>query len=155
MAAQERGWKARGVEPSAKSVRTARRKLGLDVVEGTLKDLRDNARFDVITMINVLDQSEEPWRELDEARGLLKDRGVIFIRVPNGQLHSLLVRVGARVGINDRFRKYLVFHEYSFTAKFLRRLLRDKGFKGVIMRSSPPSQGDIYNLFVSSEAANA
>ena len=79
LAAQERGWKARGVEPSAKSVRTARRKLGLDVVEGTLKDLRDNARFDVITMINVLDQSGEPWRELDEARGLLKDRGVIFI----------------------------------------------------------------------------
>ena len=57
------------------------------------------------------------------------------------------------MGINDRFRKYLVFHEYSFTAKFLRRLLRDKGFKGVIIRSSPPSQGDIYNLFVSSEAA--
>jgi SAM-dependent methyltransferase len=148
-AAKQGGWKVMGVEPSTASVEAARKEFDVQIVRGTLQDLEQGIKFDVITMINVLDQSGEPWRELEKGKDLLEDNGLIVIRVPNGQLHSYLMRIKSKFGANQRLMKFLVFHEYSFTAQFLGKMLKDKGFRNVTTRSSPPSQGDPYKLFPS------
>ena len=64
-----------------------------------------------------------PWKEIEHAKQLLTSDGQIFIRIPNGFLHSHLLKIGALLGIENRISKLLVFHEYSFNLKYIKRLL--------------------------------
>ena len=147
LAAQGRGWNAKGVDPSVNSVRMARDKLGLEVTKGTLQGYRKNSEFDVITFINVLDHSDMPWLEIDMAKNLLRPGGLIYLRFPNGLVHSSVYRIAFQYGLHNSVRKFLVFHKYSFTAKYIRRLLRDRGFTEITFYNSPPVLGDPYKIF--------
>jgi 2-polyprenyl-3-methyl-5-hydroxy-6-metoxy-1,4-benzoquinol methylase len=147
LAAQKRGWKAKGIEPSLRSVQVSQNQLGLDVFPGSLQDFRNNGTFDVITFINVLDHSAMPWLEIDRAYRLLRPGGLIYLRFPNGSLHNNLYRIMYRLRIHMRASKYLVFHQYSFTSRYIKRLLRDYGFSRCITYNSPPTQGDPHVLF--------
>lgn len=141
-AAKKRGWKVRGIEPSMQSVEIARSQNGLDIYNGTLKEYDENGEFDVITFINVLDHSVEPWDEIRKVYSLLKPGGIIYLRFPNGLFHSFLFKVSGKLNIERIIRKFLVFHEYCFTPGFIRRLLSDHGFADI----------EVYNAGLSGES---
>lgn len=147
VAAQKRGWEIRGIDPSSQSLEVARQQNVLDVFHGTLGEYDGNGQFDVITFINVLDHSTTPWVEIDLARELLRPGGLIYLRFPNGFLHSQIYRMAHKCGFSNSSRKFLVFHEYSFTPRHIRKLLRDRGFVQTTVLNSPPSEGDPYGLF--------
>jgi SAM-dependent methyltransferase len=147
VAAKERQWKAKGVEPSIQSVEIARGQNGLDVFCGTLGHYDENGQFDVITFINVLDHSPSPWLEINRARELLRPGGLIYLRFPNGLLHGRIYRIAHKISLAISLRKFLVFHMYSFTPKYIKRLLHDHGFVQTAVLNSPPSEGDPYKLF--------
>jgi 2-polyprenyl-3-methyl-5-hydroxy-6-metoxy-1,4-benzoquinol methylase len=147
LAAQARGWKAKGIEPSVQAVEFARRQGHLDVFSGSLGEFGGNAKFDVITFINVLDHSALPWLEIEQVRGLLKPGGLIYLRFPNGFLHSHIYSLAYKLGLSKSLSKFLVFHMYSFTSIHIRRLLRDYGFIQITISNSLPSEGDPHNLF--------
>jgi len=146
-AAQKRGWEAEGIEPSVQSVEVARRQYRLDVFNGTLWEYDENGQFGVITFINVLDHSAEPWKEIDRARYLLRSQGLVYIRFPNGFLHTRIYRLALRFELANQVGRFLVFHQFSFTPKFIGILLADQGFSGITIVNSPPSQGDPSRLF--------
>jgi SAM-dependent methyltransferase len=147
VAAKERQWKVKGVEPSIQSVDVARGQNGLDVFYGTLGQYHGNGQFDVITFINVLDHSALPWLEINRARELLRPGGLIYLRFPNGSLHSRIYLIAHKLGLSNSLRKFLVFHTYSFTPSYIRRLLHDHGFVQTTIFNSPPSEGDPNSLF--------
>jgi len=147
VAAKKRGWEAKGIEPSKQSVEMAKRKYGLDVFDGTLQEYDGNGQFDVITFINVLEHSAEPWKEIDRARNLLRSQGLVYIRFPNGFLHTRIYRLALRFGLANQIDRFLVFHQFSFTPKFIGRLLADQGFSRINILNSPPSEGDPHKLF--------
>jgi len=145
--AQERGWAVKGVEPSVQSVEVARRQNGLDIFHGTLHEYHEISRHDVISFINVLDHATIPWLEIDKARKILRPGGLIYLRFPNGLIHSHIYRMAAKYGLAHLLSKFLVFHAYSFTPTYIRRLLDDYGFVQTTVLSSPPSEGDPHYLF--------
>lgn len=147
LAAQKRGWKIKGIDPSRKSVEVAIGQNKLDVFCGTLQEYPDNEQFDVITFINVLDHSAEPWKEIKRANDFLNPGGLIYIRIPNGYLHNHLYKLASKLGLAGRAQKFLVFHQFAFTQKFIQRLLADSGFSKITILNSPPSAGDPYKLF--------
>jgi len=146
VAAQKRGWGVKGIEPSVQSVEVAQKQYGIDVFNGTLREYDRDGKFDAITFINVLEHSVEPWKEIDRAKNLLKSRGIIFLRFPNGLLHTRIYRLALTYGLANEIQKFLVFHRFSFTPRFIRRLLSDWGFSGITTLSSPPSEGDPNSL---------
>ena len=148
LAAQKTGWQVRGIEPSQESVEIAKMQNGLNVFKGTLREYRGSDKFDVITLINVLDHSAEPWREIERSRQLLKSGGLIFIRFPNGFLHSILYRLASKFKLEKQAKKFLVFHQFSFTQKFIQRLMSDKGFSEIKIINSIPTEGDPHNIFL-------
>jgi len=150
IAAQERGWKVKGIDPSVQAVEVAQSQLGLDVSAGTLQDCRGNEQFDVITFINVLDHSAQPWLEIHRAKKFLRPGGLIYLRFPNGFLHSGIFRLAHILGLNDQIRKFLVFHRYAFTPSYIIRLLEDHGLLQTLILNSPPSEGDPDGLFPNS-----
>jgi 2-polyprenyl-3-methyl-5-hydroxy-6-metoxy-1,4-benzoquinol methylase len=147
VAAKERQWKVKGVEPSVQSVDVARGQNGLDVFCGTLGQYDGNGQFDVITFINVLDHSTLPWLEINRACELLRPGGLIYLRFPNGFLHSRILRIAHKSRLTNSLRKFLVFHIYAFTPKYIKRLLHDQGFTQTTVLNSPPSEGDPHKLF--------
>lgn len=152
-AARERGWMVKGIEPSYESVKTATNRYDLEIFHGTLKEFLDKDLFDVVTFVNVLDHSAEPWNEIKHAYKLLKPGGLIYLRFPNGFLHTGLPRLAAHLGLSEKFQKYFIFHEFSFSLKFITRFLSNTGFSDVVVSNSTLSKGDSYILFPSSEAA--
>jgi SAM-dependent methyltransferase len=118
-----------------------------------LQDYKGNDQFDVITLINVLEHSALPWREIDQARQLLRPGGLVYLRFTNGSLHSKIYRLGIKCGLSNRISKFLVFHYYSFTPKFIRRLLVDGSFDEIRILNSPLTEGDPNNLFPSQNFA--
>jgi SAM-dependent methyltransferase len=147
VAARKRQWEVKGVEPSIQSVEVARRQNGLDVFTGTLQEYAENSRFDVITFINVLDHSSMPWVEIKRASQLLRLGGLIYLRFPNGLLHSRIYRLSHKGNFSYSLSRFPVFHLFSFTPRYIRGLLRDHGFIQTTIFNSPPSEGDPHNLF--------
>lgn len=154
LAAKKRGWEIKGIEPSKQSVEVARDSNGLDIFLGTFPEFRSDHKYDVITFINVLDHSLAPWAEISRASQLLRPGGLIYLRFPNGFLHSGVYLVSHNFGLSSSLAKFLVFHEYSFTPSFIFQLLDDHGFVGTAILNSPPSQGDPYKLFGDATFAN-
>ena len=149
VAAQKGKWEGKGVEPSIQSVAVARRQNNLDVFHGTLEEFDEDGQFDAITLINVLDHSALPWIELNRANKLLRPGGLLYLRFPNGFLHSRLFRMAQRYDLSKSLSKFLVFHTYSFTPRYIRKLLYDHGFDHIKLFNSPPSLGDPHKIFPS------
>jgi SAM-dependent methyltransferase len=147
IAAQKKGWQVKGIDPSRQSAEVAQKLYGLDVVQGTLKDLHCTSVFDVITFINSLEHSKEPWRELKIANRFLAPGGLILIRSPNAVLHSSICRLSSFFRISKQIHPFLVFHQYSFTPKFLRKILWDFGFPKISLTNSPMREGDPNRIF--------
>jgi len=82
--AVERGWQAKGIEPSRQAAAHARG-LGIEVVEGFFD--ADSAetlgRFDAVHLNNVLEHVPDPVSIIRCARAVLDDGGLICINVPN------------------------------------------------------------------------
>jgi len=147
LAARKRGWSAKGIEPSTGSTQFACKQNNLDVFNGTLQEYPENDRFDIITFINVIDHSAEPWKEIEKANNLLKPGGVLYLRFPNGLLHTRIYQLATKFGLAKRISKFLVFHQFPFTTKFIYKLLADSGFSEITILNSPHSEGDPHNLF--------
>lgn len=145
--AQKRGWQIYGIEPSKKSSEMAIELLGEKAFTGTLKEYKENGDFDVITFINTLDHSVEPWREIEYARSQIKPQGLIYLRFPNGLIHTLIFRLASKFKMTNLVSKYLVFHESCITEKYIKRVLKDIGFEGIEIVNLHPSQGDPDKLF--------
>lgn len=147
VAARERGWEVKGIDPSIQSVEVAQRQYGLDIYNGTLQEYDETGKFDVITFINVLDHSAEPWEEVKRAVNLLKPGGIVYFRFPNGFLHTWIYRLASKFGLADLSRRFLVFHEFSFTPAFVRKLLSDHGFAEIKVYNASLSGGSLIKSF--------
>jgi len=78
------GWEVMGVEPDLEAVRIARELFGLDVVQGTLEEVRlPEGSFDVITMNHVIEHIPDPMATLVECWRLLKPGGKLVVVTPN------------------------------------------------------------------------
>jgi len=143
--ARDRGWNIAGIDISEESIAYCERILGTGVAQqGTFKDLSRENVYDVITMINVLDHLTEPWVVINKAGFLLRPGGLIFLRFPNGILHPTLFKMSEKVRAENFIHRFLVFHEYSFTPKFISKLLSDRGFSKIVIRNSPLVKGHVY-----------
>lgn len=121
--------------------------VGKKIFNGTLKEYKGDDDFDVITLINVLDHLAEPWQEIEYIRKQIKPQGLIYLRFPNGLTHTLVFRIASKFRVANLISRYLVFHEYCFTRKYIERLLKDLGFVRIVVANSIPSEGDPYKLF--------
>lgn len=136
--AKARGWSARGVEPVPGTVKLARTRYGVDVVEGTLIDAHFPAgSFDVVTMWHVLEHVEDPRTELREVSRTLADDGLLALEVPN------IASLQARIGGDRWFHLMLPHHLVHYTPRALRSVLASAGFDVVRMRTLSPEQGPL------------
>jgi SAM-dependent methyltransferase len=121
--AQGRGWDAYGVDLSPSACRHAREQLGVQVIDGTLRDVGfDDAFFDVVVMNDVFEHLPDPSAELVEVHRVLRAGGYLFIVTQD--VSSAIVRV-----LGSRWAQYKPSeHLYYFTRATLRAMLEKSGF---------------------------
>ena len=137
-AARERGWTFEGVDVNGAAVRFAR-SLGFAVTEGTIDAIAPDRRFDAVAIWNCLDQLPDPRHVVVRARALLSPRGVLAIRVPNGEAYARWRDLAVGSGLSRQLATRLLAHNnlltfpyrYGFTLKSLTTLLRDAGLEVV------------------------
>lgn len=118
--AEDAGWQATGVEPNQWMVNWGRKKYGINLKQGTLKDVKGG--FDVITMWDVLEHTSNPKQQLRLANEKLVEGGYLFVNIPDfGSIFSKILK-----------RKWwfvLSNHLYYFTPRTLTEMLQKTGFK--------------------------
>jgi 2-polyprenyl-3-methyl-5-hydroxy-6-metoxy-1,4-benzoquinol methylase len=142
--ALSRGWTAEGVEISPEMASHCK-SLGLKVYDKDVLELNLAAgSYDVITMWGVLSLVREPQPELSEVFRILKPGGLVLVRDCNFLFHKLAVSLQ-----NTGFWKLFnarpgILHNWNFTPKSLKFLLKKTGFENIKIINSRPTTGDPY-----------
>lgn len=126
------GYATAGVELDPVAVSYARDTYRLRVFGDELRKVAlPTASYDIVTLWNVLDFFTDPDAELKEISRIMKDDGILIVRVPNAAVHILLHRIFlglARIGKVRKEQDPSIFHAYGFNAKTLKLLLDKNGF---------------------------
>jgi SAM-dependent methyltransferase len=73
-----------GLDPSPACAATAKRLYGIDVRTMTLGEMAQSGeRFDVVIMVGVLEHLRDLDSAFDQLRGVLTDRGLLYVEVPD------------------------------------------------------------------------
>ncbi len=121
--ARKKGFEVSGVEMSEHATKLAQSK-GINVSSGDIISLNlAPDYYDIITMLDVLEHMTDPFKELLEAKKVLKKGGLLVVNSPNGQ--SILSRL-------LKSKWHLVVppeHLFYFSPKNLTGFMENNGFK--------------------------
>ena len=123
-AALRRGFDAIGVEPSSWLCRRARERVGESrVIEGTFETAAlGRARFDAVTLWDVLEHVPDPVSFLSRARDILRPGGLLFLNVPARDTLTAAL-------LGSRWPLLLPEHLFYFSRPSLRIALAAAGFE--------------------------
>jgi 2-polyprenyl-3-methyl-5-hydroxy-6-metoxy-1,4-benzoquinol methylase len=135
-AAAAAGWTFRGIDVNPSAIRFAASR-GLDVGPGTIEDQETDQAYDVVAFWNCFDQLPDPAAAARAARRLLRDGGLIAVRVPNGafyqawrqQLRTPLAPLARAVLAHNNLLSFPYRH--GFSPQSLARVLGRAGFRVV------------------------
>lgn len=138
-----------GIEPSLEGVKYAKDN-NLDVVQGNIESSWENntKKFDVITLLNVLEHLRNPEEVLKAIReNLLKNEGVLLIDVPN-DFNDFQTIASDEYNLNQWWF-YPPRHINYFNSETLSNLLNECGYDIVHVEASFPLDlflllGDVY-----------
>ena len=128
--ARAQGWTVAGTDIS---VADDARRHGSRLWEGQLPDIDfADTRFDAVRLNHVLEHTQDPLRELRQARRIVTGEGVLLIGVPN--IAGLSIRLKSwqsRLGLKRRRWKHYgaLHHLWFFTAPTLAALVEAAGFR--------------------------
>jgi SAM-dependent methyltransferase len=120
--ARQAGFAAEGIELSRWAVGHAER-LGLPVQNESIEErARSGARYDVVTMWDVVEHLPDPRRELEACSKLLRPGGVIHVSTLDAR--SLVARI-----LGKRWPWLMDMHLVYFDRATLPALLKETGFR--------------------------
>jgi SAM-dependent methyltransferase len=123
---ERRGWQTAGVEPSKVAADYARERVEGEVVNCAFEDAQfDEARFDALISLYVLEHVSDPRAFLQKCFDLLRSGGKAIIRVPRTEPLFPLQR------LLGRSLMFAPMHLNDFSPRTMERLARDLGFRTV------------------------
>jgi len=148
--AKKRAWHTRGVEIVGVPAKGAKEKVGGEnIFDGSLSEAHyPSESFDAVTLWDILFIVENPYDELRECYRVLKDGGIIGIRVRNIFFQKIaywIYRPFGRIAWKLGIKAPYVFHLYCYSTKSMQLLLQRIGFTSIQISNSPLTRGDPYS----------
>ncbi|UCD31125.1 MAG: class I SAM-dependent methyltransferase [Desulfobacterales bacterium] len=130
-AVEELGWHGFGCESNSSAAQYATKSLGLEVqAEDFEAVVYPEKHFDVITMWHSLEHFSDPKKIIGKVRKLLKDDGVLMIGIPNFYSFDRKLFKESWNGLE------IPLHAWHFTPASIRYLLKNNGFKKIIIHNT-------------------
>jgi len=129
-AAELRGIRASGNELNGYACRVMRERLGFDVHNESLPDLKiEDGSLDTVTMCDYLEHSYHPYVDIRAAHGLLRSGGILYLNTFHIECRAF-----------DQHRENWNFlfwnHTHHFTTAILERMLTTAGYEIAKTKSS-------------------
>lgn len=138
--ARAEGWEAAGVELNGRTAAFAARATGAEVLRVDAGDLsRGDARYDAVTLLDVLEHIPQPRRTLAAVHDLLAPGGVVVVKVPSGPAQR--VKEALRERLRSNYRQRLannLVHVSHFSPGSLELALRRSGFSVIRILPAAP-----------------
>jgi SAM-dependent methyltransferase len=148
--AREFGWEVEGVEPSPTVSKIAREGFNLKVQTAFLEDAKlSKSNYDVITLIDVFEHVTNPKEILGKCFELLKDDGIIVIKVPNGNYNYLKQKLARLLG-KDRESDLWNSREHvvHYTEETFKKMVSLSGFKTKALFVPLPIHYPVWQYYV-------
>jgi 2-polyprenyl-3-methyl-5-hydroxy-6-metoxy-1,4-benzoquinol methylase len=140
--ARTRGYDVEGTDLSRHVSKNVPVKAGFPIHQGALEEIQFTHKYDIITMLHVLEHTSNPLTTLRRCRELLNGGGYLVVVVPNYQsLDSRLKDLLSKLKLKSRPYKHLALghHNYVFSLKSLERLGRQAGFETIRAETGQPA----------------
>jgi len=140
--ARTRGFEVEGTDLSRHVSENVPEKAGFPIHHGTLEDIQFARKYDVITMLHVLEHTSNPVSTLQRCKELLNDGGYLVVVVPNYQsLDSRIKDLLSRFKLKSRPYKHLALghHNFVFSINSLEVLGRKSGLQVVHRQTRQPA----------------
>jgi SAM-dependent methyltransferase len=146
---KEKGFSVLGIEPSVSGSEYARDALQVEIFHGMIHDflkLNPGRKFDVITLLNVLEHLTNPVETMEQLGHVLAPNGIVAIVVPDARFHDIVGRARKIVGIADPYwlenAPFLSGfrvpdHLSSFQPRTISAVLRRAGYKVIKLQNAP------------------
>lgn len=149
LAKKNKDWNIYGVEPSESLSNLARRYFNLNIqnvfIEGA--EFSDDF-FDIITMTDVFEHIPNPAEVLKKVRRIIKNDGILFIKVPNVLFNLLklsLAKLANNINSYDIFDSYE--HLVHYSQATLIRMLVKNGFTVIHSDIGKPIQTPVWQKY--------
>lgn len=83
---KEEAWECTALDPDSRAVEHARHHVGVDAICGDFMTVRDLGSYDLITFNKVLEHVADPVGMLKKGRERLREGGVVYVEVPDGEV---------------------------------------------------------------------
>lgn len=140
--ARAAGYDVEGTDLSKHVSETLPAKVGITIHHGTIERIDFARKYDIITMLHVLEHTTDPLSTINRAKEILNERGFIIVVVPN--YRSLDTRIKdtlSRLKLKSRPYKHLALghHNFVFSIKSLERLGKKAGLRVVHSETRQPA----------------
>jgi 2-polyprenyl-3-methyl-5-hydroxy-6-metoxy-1,4-benzoquinol methylase len=140
--ARERGYAVEGTDLSRHVCETLPAKAGITVHHGAIEEIAFARKYEVITMLHVLEHTRDPLSTIERARDILSDGGFIMVVVPNYRsLDTRIKNTLSKLRLKSRPYKHLALghHNYVFSLRSLERLGERAGLRVVHSETRQPA----------------
>ncbi|MFA6355260.1 MAG: class I SAM-dependent methyltransferase [Candidatus Paceibacterota bacterium] len=112
-----------GTQIAINAYKFSTEKLKLEIYNKDLLELSFDKKFDIVSILHVLEHVESPEEYIEKIYEILESKGILFIEVPNYNAWS------RRLTLNHWLALDLKHHLFFFTPKSLTDLLEKYNFK--------------------------
>jgi 2-polyprenyl-3-methyl-5-hydroxy-6-metoxy-1,4-benzoquinol methylase len=140
--ARAAGYDVEGTDLSKHVSENVPAKAGFPIHHGTIEEIQFARKYDIITMLHVLEHTNNPLSTLQRARELLNDGGSLVVVVPNYQsLDSRIKDLLSAFKLKSRPYKHLALghHNWVFSIKSLEILGEKASLQTVYRETQQPA----------------
>jgi 2-polyprenyl-3-methyl-5-hydroxy-6-metoxy-1,4-benzoquinol methylase len=140
--ARTQGYEVEGTDLSKHVSETLPAKSGIPVHHGAIEEIAFDRKYDLITMLHVLEHTTDPLSTIRSAKEILNEGGFIVVVVPN--FRSLDTRIKdtlSKLRLKSRPYKHLALghHNFVFSIRSLERLGEKAGLHVVHRETRQPA----------------
>ena len=148
--AREFGYETEGVEPSPSVSLIAQKEFRLNVHNAFLENANlRRGSYDIITLIDVFEHVKNPKVMLLKCHELLKDDGIMAIKIPNGEYNHLKQKLGSLFGQEVRTDIWNAReHVVHYNQKTFIKMVASAGFKIDSFFVPIPIHSPVWHYFV-------
>jgi 2-polyprenyl-3-methyl-5-hydroxy-6-metoxy-1,4-benzoquinol methylase len=147
--AREFGWDVQGVEPSPTVSKIATEQFHLKIQNAFLEDaVLSDKSFDVITLIDVFEHMTNPKDILARCKDILKDDGILVIKVPNGNYNRLKQKLSSILGNHESDLWNCREHVVHYTYATFEKMVSSSGYSIKAYFIPPPIHYPVWQYYV-------